>query len=94
MKKIYKYPLEFTNYQTLQLPRGAKVISAINQRDQIMLYAIVDTAEQELTTVEVSFEVVVQPTGLAFENIDAYQFLSTVSLNDARYVFHLFYRQL
>ena len=90
MNRIYKYPVEYTSRQTLILPRGTKPISAINQRDEIVVYAVVDTDEVE----QDCFEIVVQPTGASFDDINAYQFLGSVALHDGRYVFHIFYRQL
>ena len=90
MNRIYKYPVECTPRQTLTLPRGAKPISAINQRNEIVVYAVVDTDEVE----QDCFEIVVQPTGLSFDDINAYQFLGSVALYEARYVFHIFYRPL
>ena len=46
-KTIYKYPLELTDVQTLEVPFGAKVLSTELQGHQICVWAIVD-----LTTVE------------------------------------------
>jgi hypothetical protein len=39
--KIFKYNLEVTDEQTLKLPPGSRVLSVINQRDNIVLYAFV-----------------------------------------------------
>lgn len=43
MRRIFKYPLEVTDSQELELPVGAQMLSVTCQRGKIMLYAIVDT---------------------------------------------------
>lgn len=42
--KIYKYPLEITDIQTLEMPIGAKLLDAQMQNGNLCLWALVDTA--------------------------------------------------
>lgn len=44
MQTIYKYPLKvYEKYNSIQMPKGAKVLSAAFQGREIMLWALVDT---------------------------------------------------
>jgi hypothetical protein len=42
MRKVYKYPLETTDEQTLTMPKGAKVLTVQNQGEQACIWAVVD----------------------------------------------------
>ena len=42
MSRIYKYPLQLTEQQKINMPTGAKVIHVAVQREAICLWAIVD----------------------------------------------------
>jgi hypothetical protein len=44
MKTIHKYPLEITDRQRFFVPRGARLLTAQNQRGTLCLWAEVDTA--------------------------------------------------
>ena len=70
------------------MPKGAKPLSVINQKNTVVLYAVVNTGEFEWD----DFEVVVQPTGYSFDDINSFQFLGTVALYEATEVYHVFYR--
>jgi hypothetical protein len=43
MKRIYKYPLEITGVQPVDMPAGAKLLSVANQNGTLCLWAMVDT---------------------------------------------------
>lgn len=43
MKKIFKYPLEITGTQFVELPLGAEILTAQMQGSQLCLWAIVNT---------------------------------------------------
>jgi hypothetical protein len=40
--KIYKYELKIEDYQVLQMPKGARVLSVGNQRGKLCLWAVCD----------------------------------------------------
>ena len=44
MSRIYKYLLQFTEIQEIEMPKGAQVIHVGVQANSICLWAIVDTA--------------------------------------------------
>lgn len=46
--RIYKYPLQLMDRQTLSMPDGAKILSIQAQRDQVCLWAMVDENAQEI----------------------------------------------
>ena len=84
--KIYKYTLEITPHQTLELPKGSTILSVANQYERLVLYASVDT-EEAISTSEV--DVFIVNTG---DIIDARanEFLGTVMFGDGEYVAHVF----
>lgn len=43
MKSIWKFPLEITQHQEIQMPIGAKILCAKVQREKICLWALIDT---------------------------------------------------
>jgi len=46
MSRIWKYELAITDEQTLEMPRGAKVLSVANQGGKLCLWAEVDQSER------------------------------------------------
>jgi hypothetical protein len=42
MKTIYKYPIEITDEQTVNMPTGAQVLSAQMQGTQLCIWALVE----------------------------------------------------
>jgi hypothetical protein len=48
MKTIYKYPVEIAEYVKIDLPKGAEILTVQEQRNQPMMWALVDpNAEPE-----------------------------------------------
>lgn len=43
MKRIFKYPIQITDRETIEMPGGAKILSAQVQGNTICLWAEVDT---------------------------------------------------
>lgn len=83
---IYKYPLLGTTRQTIQLPRGARILSAGEQNGTFVLWALVNRRE----TVTQDTEVLIYGTGHdANQLTDDHKFVDTVRYpNDL--VFHVF----
>lgn len=91
MKKIYKYTLKPTDFQILELPKKSNIISVIEQKNQIVLYAIVndDISETEL------YDIIIKETGHDLpENFDLYTFLGSVNLINGSLIFHVFYKKV
>lgn len=95
--KIFKYPLGITDNQTIKLPRGAHILSVMNQHDNIVLYALVNDDEKK--NVSVSIKIVGTGHSVNFPICspmfvnDAYKFLGTVSLYGGELMFHVFYKE-
>jgi len=53
MKTIYKYNLEITDRQSLELPKNADILSVKNQDNKLCLWAYVDTEIEEKTIHEI-----------------------------------------
>ena len=77
MKTIYKYPIPNIRRQVVNLPKGSRVLSAIEQRNEIVLYAEVDT---DLTDTD-PMRVLIMGTGRPFPDDEdtEYHYLGTVS---------------
>lgn len=44
MRTIYKYALDITDVQRVEMPAGARLLHVANQRDELCLWALVDAA--------------------------------------------------
>jgi hypothetical protein len=86
MKKIFKYVLDG---DPLTLPAGSKIISVSNQRDNIVLYAIVDTEINDKMIYSIFITKTDQEIG---RDLTDYTFLGTVPLLGGAFMFHIFYK--
>ena len=88
--KIYKYTLE-DQTSTVQMPEGAKVLSAHTQRESICIWALVDPSKPMTLR---TFKVI--GTGWDIEEAEFGQplthleFIGTVLLSGGSLVFHVF----
>ena len=87
MKTIYKYTLDVKDDQSIRI-KGTP-ISVINQRNQIAMYALCDSSEEDHYV-----DVHISGTGHPIPSyvINDYKFLGTVSLFSGNLVFHIFYK--
>lgn len=86
MERIFKYALEITDEQILYLPTGSKILSAIEQWDEVVLYAIVDDEIKETT----GHVIKIVGTGHPFPECREHFFLGTVSTHNGSLVWHIF----
>lgn len=84
MLRIYKYPLR-GDTPVIELPKGYQVISVINQRGVITLYAAVDPSKE---AEKVQFFVVGTGWDISEEFLAGTEFISTV--NCEPFVWHIF----
>lgn len=89
-RSIYKYPISIDDTQTLTLPKGAEILSVINQYETPCIYAMVDTETKE--TEEYAIEG--YGTGHSIRHDDSYKFLGTVAMMDGNFIYHLFYKKI
>ena len=55
MKTVYKYPLEFADYQEVELPQSADLLHVDYQGSEIQFWALVDTnAPKELRGIRIA----------------------------------------
>jgi len=88
MRKIFKYPLEITDYQTVEIKSPAILLSVARIDDEIVMYAMVDDLEYGILV-----DVRIIGTGNAIKGgIDGYKFLGTVNLMNGREIWHVFAR--
>jgi hypothetical protein len=86
MRKIFKYPLEIIDYQTVEIKSPAILLSVVGIDDKIMMYAMVDDLEYGIPV-----DVMIIGTGHAIkDDIDSYKFLGTVNLMNGRETWHVF----
>ncbi len=83
---IWKFVLEDAGEQQIEMPKGARVLSAEEQHDKIVLYALVDPlAEKEARTVWTF------GTGHRVHDRAAHaQFVGTVKMEGGLWMFHIF----
>jgi hypothetical protein len=85
MKKIFKYRLMDADYLTV--PAGSKILPVAEQRNDIVIYALVDPDVKEKTI----YSFLVTGTGHEIEeDLNDYRFLGTVSLLAGSFMFHIF----
>jgi len=89
MKTIYKYPIKVIDEQELQLPKGYKLLTVINQNDVPVIYAIVDTEEIKTETLWIR----IFGTGNALDDDylnNSYDYLGTVITCGGSLIWHVF----
>ncbi|MBT3123193.1 MULTISPECIES: DUF7352 domain-containing protein [Bacillus] len=87
MNCVWKYKLDHM-VQKVELPVGAKILSAVIQDGHVVVYAFVNSDEEKKETVEF----VTQSTGeSSVERLNEYTFLDTVMTANGL-VFHIFYK--
>ena len=89
-RSIYKYKIDITDKQILTLPKGAKILSVINQFNVACIYAMVDTE----TTETEKYSLQCYGTGHPIRHDDSYKFLGTVAMLDGNFIYHLFFLPL
>lgn len=83
MKRIFKYQLKRTDYQRLHLPIGSKILSVVQQNDNLVLYALVD----DDVSIKRPYGVYILITGHSACDVSDATFLGTVKLLDVAHVF-------
>jgi hypothetical protein len=88
MSRIFKYQLKVTDSQRIMLPYGSKVLSVENQKETIVMYAIVDEEQEHMANIGVR----IAGTGHKIEQhiIMDYRFLGTVKMLNGDLMFHVF----
>ncbi len=84
MKKVFKYRLEITGFQKIELPLNAEILTVQFQHDQLCLWALVDSdsATEER-------EIKISGTGHPIVNTNL-KFIASVQELDGNLVWHVF----
>lgn len=83
--KIYKYSLDITDEQVLQIPKSAKFCSLQVQNNVPCIWLMVDETEEDGL-----FKIITYGTGHKLGNLDNYAFLGTYQLFNGSLVYHIF----
>lgn len=89
MKTIYKYPLTLVDEQTIQLPKGADILSVQWIRNQLCIYALVDTQESEMENRQIKIFGTGNPI-LPNTTPKKHLFVGTIFNQSQTLVFHVF----
>ena len=84
MRVIWKYPLRITDQQTIKIPFGAEILGVQAQRDQPVLYALVEPTAKSIDT-----EILTFSTGQYFTEENIY-YRGTYLINNGSFVGHVF----
>jgi hypothetical protein len=86
MEKIWKYEIELTDTQEIEMPRNAKILSCQMQWSNTCIWAKVETGNRmETVTIDVI------GTGNPISEFNR-EFIDTIQLNGGALVFHVFKR--
>lgn len=86
MKTIWKFPLEVTNEQTVQIPDGAQLLSVQAQGETPCLWALVDPSAETKPCV-------IQTYGTGHPIREAGVYLNTYQMHGGTLIFHVFVKQ-
>lgn len=85
MKRVYKYPVEICDVQTIHLPVGAQIISVQVQNGKPYIWACINPS------VEIEPRLFrLYGTGHNIEGTNVLKFVGTFQLLGGRLVYHLF----
>lgn len=85
-KRIYKYSLNTTDYQTILMPKDAKILCVMNQKDNIVLYAEVEQNIEEPYHFEIFGTGHPMKEGMGTHR----EYIGTVQLYGGDLVFHVY----
>lgn len=84
-KTIYKYPLEVTDLQELELPEGAEILTVQMQTGVPCLWALVDpTADKKCRLIRIA------GTGHFLNDEIEHRYIGTFQMAGGQLVFHAF----
>ena len=84
MRVIWKYPLRIKDQQTIKIPIGAEILGVQAQRNQPVLYALVEPTAKSIDT-----EIYTFSTGQYFTQENLF-YRGTYLINNDSFVGHVF----
>lgn len=91
LKSVWKFKLDPSQSNIIEVPLGTKILSTSAQGDDIVVYGLVSLNEEskEVYSIEVS------GTGQQIPSyINDYKFLDTVKMNNGEVIYHVFYKRI
>lgn len=85
MEKIFKYPLEVTDTQFIEVPKGAAILTVQAQKDIPCIWAQVDP-DMPL----IKRRILTYGTGHPIDPTEAKHYIGTYQINGGHLVFHVF----
>jgi hypothetical protein len=91
MRVIYKYDLQVTEVQTIELPAGAEILTVQMQHGMPQLWALIDPNELGREPVGI----VIIGTGHPIDDaaIKLLKYINTFQVDDGNFIFHVFQTQ-
>ena len=85
MRIIYKYKVVFGSYSELDLPKDAQILKIDEQKDEIVLWALVNPDKPIITR---KFKI--EGTGYPIEEKENLEYINTFYTNNNELVWHVF----
>lgn len=85
--KIYKYTLQVTDLQEIELPLNSHLLSVQEQGNEPQLWAVVDETETRKEKVRIATIGTGNPIGV---DLGGSLYMGTYQLNNGQLVFHVF----
>jgi len=89
MKSIWKFKLENSDTQSIEMPKNAKILTIQEQLGDICLWAMVDTEKKTETR---HFEIFGTGESIYCDMGIERKYIGTYQLREGRLVFHIFER--
>lgn len=86
MKTIWKFPLELTDLQSIEMPQGSEILSVQMQRETLCLWALAEPSlKREIHIIEIA------GTGNPLPDAKR-RFIGTAQMKGGTFVWHIFER--
>ena len=87
MITIHKFEIVFNDRSTIHIPGFIKVLSVVEQYDDIVLYAEVNTED----TVRYKIDIAIAGTGHNIEKLDSdFKFYNTIKTENGKLMWHVY----
>jgi L-2-hydroxyglutarate oxidase LhgO len=83
MKRIYKYTLELTDNQIVEVPIGSRILSVKSQNESLVVYILIEYT----ATTNMRYEFLIHGTGHYADDVANATFIDSVMFKDGSLVF-------
>ena len=88
--KIFKYSINITDRQIINVSAVSKILSVVNQQNNIVMY--VEEDEEIVNRIIIDVQVVGTGNVIDFD-VNVYDFIGTVPMYDCMYMWHVYARK-